>query len=286
MRRLCVRPSARPRFGVGRWVGADGFGPGCVLGQGGIEDGVGARFDQCLSLVENGSYLGIRHAMCMWDEASDEVWSFARGLILPDVWVRSMRWWRIAAMSSALLNPRAATSHGRRISRLWWLTSARRSSAVSGPNVSDSMALGLSVGESGVADEGGPAVVVGGCGDGLVGGEFGSGVLQYSVEHAACGRVRVVAGVWLGVVVGAVEGHVGVAGVPAAGHRDVEGFPGGGGFDEHMCGVGGGALGAVGGDRVPEVDVFGNVGGWEEDAAAEPASGLADGEGCRRRRRR
>lgn len=91
--------------------------------------------------------------------------------------------------------------------------------------------------------------------------------------------MRVVPGVWLGVVVGAVEGDVGVVGVPAAGHRDVEGFPGGGGFDEHVRGVGGGALGAVGGDCVAEVDVFGDVGGWEEDAAAEPVSGLADDEG-------
>ena len=38
------------------------------------------------------------------------------------------------------------------------------------------------------------------------------------------------------------------------------------------------ALGAVGGDRVPEIDVLGHIGRREEDRAAEPATGLADGD--------
>lgn len=62
---------------VAGW-GSEGFGPACVFGQGGVEDDVGARFDECFLLVESGSHLRIGHAMCVWDEASDEVWSLAR----------------------------------------------------------------------------------------------------------------------------------------------------------------------------------------------------------------
>lgn len=92
--------------------------------------------------------------------------------------------------------------------------------------------LGLFVGEPGAADEGGPAAVLGGCGDGLVlggelgdrapllllgddglvRGEFGAAVLQNAVEDASCGGMRVVAGVRLRVVVGAFKCDVGVVG--------------------------------------------------------------------------
>ncbi len=95
-------------------------------------------------------------------------------------------------------------------------------------------ALGLVGGEPGGTDEGGPAVVLSGGGDGLVlGGELsdrapllllGDGrlvrrelsttVLQNSVEHASRGGMWVVTGVWLRVVVGAVERHIGMVRVP------------------------------------------------------------------------
>ena len=140
-------------------------------------------------------------------------------------------------------------------------------------------ALCLVAGQSRTPDEGGPAIVLGCRGDGLVlggelgdraplvllgddglvGGQFRSDVLQNAVQDAACGRVGVVAGVRLVVVVGAVEDHVGMVGVAAAGHGDVEVLPGRGRFDQDMRGVGRDALGPVGGDRVAEIDVLGHV---------------------------
>ena len=124
---------------------------------------------------------------------------------------------------------------------------SRRSSAASGPNASDSMALSACSWVSPEPpDEGGPAVVLGCGGDGLVlGGERsdraplllfgndglvrrepGATVLQNAVEHASRGgNYGSSPGVWLRVVVGAVEGHVGVVRVPSSGHRDVEGLP-------------------------------------------------------------
>lgn len=52
---------------------------------------------------------------------------------------RATRKCRTEAMSPASVNPRAAPG-GNKMSRLWWLASARRSSAVRAPNASDSIA--------------------------------------------------------------------------------------------------------------------------------------------------
>ena len=71
----CGPPPDRGLVLVAGW-GSDGFGPGRVLGQGGVEDGVGARFDECFSFVEGGSHLGVAHAVGVWDEAGDEAWRF------------------------------------------------------------------------------------------------------------------------------------------------------------------------------------------------------------------
>ena len=49
------------------------------------------------------------------------------------------RWWMTEAMSSASANPRALMRRGRRVSTLWWLASARRSSAVKAPKASESI---------------------------------------------------------------------------------------------------------------------------------------------------
>jgi len=115
--------------------------------------------------------------------------------------------------------------------------------------------------------------------DGFVGGQFGAGVLQNAVEDASCTRVGVLAGVRFCMVVGVVEDHVGMVGVAAAGHGDVEVLSCGGRLDEDVRGVGGDSLGAVGGDRVPEIDMLGRIPGWQDDRAAEPAAWFADGEG-------
>lgn len=53
-----------------------------------------------------------------------------------------------AAMSSASSNSRARTRRGSSASTSWWLASARRSSAVSGPKASDSIAAVASSSES------------------------------------------------------------------------------------------------------------------------------------------
>ena len=65
-----------------------------------------------------------------------------------------------------------------------------------------------------------PLVLLGG--NGPMGGKFRSGVLQDAIEDTSASSVGVVARVRLGVVVGAVEDHVGVVGVASAGHGDVE----------------------------------------------------------------
>ena len=105
--------------------------------------------------------------------------------------------------------------------------------------------------------------------------EFGPAVPQNSVEDASRGGVRVVAGVRLRVVVGAVERHVGMVRVPSSGHRDVEGLSGRSRFDQDVRSVGRDALCAVGGDRVTEFDMLGHIRRWKDDAAAEPAPMLA-----------
>ena len=63
----------------------------------------------------------------------------------------------------------------------------------------------------------------------------------------------------MGVVVGPVQDHVRLVGLLAAGHRDVEVLPRGSRLDQHMGGIDGQALGAVGGDGVAEVDVLGGL---------------------------
>ena len=51
--------------------------PGCVGGESAVEDGIVAVFDERFSLVERGAHLTIAHAVCVWDETSDEPRCFA-----------------------------------------------------------------------------------------------------------------------------------------------------------------------------------------------------------------
>ena len=83
--------------------------------------------------------------------------------------------------------------------------------------------------------------------------QLGTGVLQHPVEDATGGGVGVVAGVRLCMVVGAVEDHVGMVRLSAAGHGDVEVLPRACWFDQDVSGVGGDALGSMGGHCVAEV---------------------------------
>jgi hypothetical protein len=95
---------------------------------------------------------------------------------------------------------------------------------------------------------------------GLVGGQHCAGVLEHSEQDAADGGLIVGPRVVLGGRL--VQGDVRVVGVAAAGHRDVQVLPSGGAGDQDMGGVHGQSLGTVGGDRVPEVEVLGDVVGW------------------------
>lgn len=146
--------------------------------------------------------------------------------------------------------------------------------------------IDLPLGEPGGFEEGGPAVVLAGLGDGLVlrhqlsdgppalllggdglvRGQLGADVLEHPVQDGPGGGVGVVGGVRgdMRVVCG-VGGDVGVVPVPAAGHRDVEGLPRGRRRHDRVRGVDRDALGAVPGDRIPEFDLFGDVGGGEHE---------------------
>ena len=87
--------------------------------------------------------------------------------------------------------PRAAPRRGRSASKLWWVGFG---TAEFGRERAESVGLddtlGLFVGESGAADESGPAVVLGRGGDGLVRWELSFAVLQNAVEHASRGCLR------------------------------------------------------------------------------------------------
>ena len=102
-----------------------------------------------------------------------------------------------------------------------------------------------------------PPVLLGG--DGLVCRQLSTAVMEDAVEDCAGGGVGVVARMRGGVVVGAVEDDVGLVRFAPAGHRDIQVLPGRGRLDEDVGGVGGDALGAVGGDRVAEVDMLGHI---------------------------
>lgn len=223
MRRLCVRPSARLRFGAGRWVGFRRLWSRAHSRSGryrGRRRTASARASMSAFRASRAARISV--SITPWACGVRPAMRCGGLRARPDpagrVVVRSMRWWRAAAMSSASPNPRAATRRGRSASRLWWLASARRSSAVSGPSASDWMARSASsvvrpevrrrlaqrscwaaatmVSRGCAGTSRSPAVVLGGGdglifggelrdraplvvfgGDGLVGGEFGSGVL-------------------------------------------------------------------------------------------------------------
>ena len=122
--------------------------------------------------------------------------------------------WRTAATSSASANPRARTSCGSTRSTSMLCASARRNSAVRGPNASDPTACSASESASPeapddvdptVALRGGrdrlvlggelrdraPAVLLGG--DRLVRGQLGADVLEHATEHGPRGRIARVA---------------------------------------------------------------------------------------------
>ncbi len=274
-----------------------GLRPRHALGQRAVEYGVGACLDQLLSLVERCSHLDVDDSMRLCKEAGDE----SRWLASPA---------GACGPGGRPLDPvvedggdvvgvaepaRCGEAREKRIDIVMVRFSPAKSSCERAERLGRDGAIGLLSRKPRATVETGPAVLLG-CGgdgfvlggelseraplfllgdDGLVRREFGPAVLQNAVENAPCGGVRVVAGMWLRVVVGAVERHVGAVRVPSSGHRDVEGLPRRGRFDQYVRSVGRDALRSVGGDCVAEINMFGHVRGWEEDAAAEPASMLA-----------
>ncbi len=78
--------------------------------------------------------------------------------------------------------------------------------------------------------------------------------------------------------IGGVGGDVGVVPVAAAGHGDVEVLPRRRRRGDHVRGVDGDALGAVRGDRVPELDLLGHIRGREHHRPAESSPVGADGD--------
>ena len=161
--------------------------------------------------------------------------------------------------------------------------------------------LGLLLGETGRADEERPPVALRGCrqrlvlgreladvqpsvlfgGDGLVGGELGTDVLEHPEQHRPGGGLDVVARMRAVVgVVGLVGHDVGAVRLPAAGERDIQVFPGHARVHEHMRGVHRDALGPVGGDGVAEVKMLGGVVGGEHDRGAPFAPRTSEGEGA------
>ncbi len=125
--------------------------------------------------------------------------------------------------------------------------------------------------------DGSPLFVFGG--DGFVGGEFGTGVLQHAEQHASRGCARIVARVRALVgVVRLVDGDVGLVGLASAGEGDVEVLPCHGRIHQDVRAVDGDALGAVGGDGVAEFEVLGCVGGWEHDCPAPFVARAAHGQ--------
>ena len=91
----------------------------------------------------------------------------------------------------------------------------------------------------------------------LVRGQACAAVLEHAEQHRPSGDV-----IGLGsrvAVVGLVESDVRDVRLPAAGHRDVEVLPGRRRGDDDVGRVDGDALGAVGGDGVPEVEVLADV---------------------------
>lgn len=246
---------------------SNGLHPRHARGQRAVEYGVGAGLDQCFSLVERRAHSGVDHSVRAWNEAGDE----SRWLVSP-----------AGACGPGGRTLDSVVEDGGDVVGV--VESARSDEArqerfdvvVVGLGASEfgreradrfglDGTLGLFVGEPGAADEGCPAIVLGDCGDGLVLGselsdrapmlllghdglvsrELGPTVLQNAIEHASRRGMRIVAGVWLRMVVGTVESHVGVVRVPPSGHRDVEGLPRRGRFDQDVRGVRRDALRAV-----------------------------------------
>lgn len=201
------------------------------------------------------------------------------------------RWWMTEAMSSASENPRALMRCGRRASTLWWLASARRSSAINAPKASDSItACAWSVVRPLLLTRARPAVVLGSGddgfvfggelsdrtplflfdGDGLVRGQLRTHMLKHPKQHRPAGDVGGVARMRLCSFVGPVEDHVGAVSVLAAGHRDIEVLPRARRLDQDVRRVDGDALRPVRGAGVAEVDVLSHVVGRQDDTVAEP----------------
>ncbi|MGH8869079.1 MAG: hypothetical protein ACRDYU_13935 [Actinomycetes bacterium] len=100
----------------------------------------------------------------------------------------------------------------------------------------------------------------------LHGGPFDLAATQYVLQGLAGGQCPY-GWVFLVELQAVVGVDVEMAGVTGAGGHDVEGFAGGLGGDEGAFGVDGGALGAVSGAGVGEVDVAGDVARFEADAS-------------------
>lgn len=241
--------------------GAEHGGPVLAVVEGLVEDRVGAGLDEVASFGERLAHVGGHGAGGFGDEPDDQTWSLAGaagaggtggGLgnaVVEDggdvVGVgepaRSDQSWQqrphvvVVGLGAAELD-------------------GQRPEGVGGDRV-----VGLVIGEPGGADKGDPAVVLCGCGDGLVlGGELGdrgpgvllggdglvrgqlgADVLEDSEQDAAAGGLGVVAGVRPVVCsVGLVDRDVGHVRLAAAGEGDVQVLPCHGGVDQDVRDVG------------------------------------------------